>query len=89
MPRRESSPKPQPFRLTVAEALAINQVEGLTMSRAMRRLFQDFEKSGLSHAERRAILKRRYGQRRANRNSNNGLGWLVRNPLVILECDII
>lgn len=62
MLRRKLSPKPQPFRLTLAEAIAINRVEGLTMSPAMRRLFQDFEKSGLSHAERRAILKRRYGQ---------------------------
>ncbi len=62
MPCRKPSPKPQPFRLTLAEAIAINRVEELTMSPDMRRLFQDFEKSGLSYAERRAILKRHYGQ---------------------------
>ena len=62
MPRRKTSPKPQPFRLSLAEAIAINRVEGLCMPRTMRQLFQDFEESGLPHEERRAILKRQYGK---------------------------
>ncbi len=61
MPRRNTPPQPPPFRLSLAVAIAISRIEGLVMPRAMRQLFQGFEKSGLSHEAHRTLLKRHYG----------------------------
>jgi hypothetical protein len=44
-----------------AEAANINMVEGMVMSKAMKAIFDRFEKSGLTHEERRAELRIKYG----------------------------
>ena len=41
---------------------AFNAVEGLHLPDDMKRDFEDFERKGLSHDERRRLLKAKYGK---------------------------
>jgi hypothetical protein len=62
---RPKQPKPAQLQLSRAAANAIHRVEGLHMTPAMQALFEEFDKAGLSHAERRERLMAVYGKKRA------------------------
>lgn len=41
----------------------ISEVEGIKTSAEMRRMFKEFDRKGLSHSERRAIISRKFSKK--------------------------
>lgn len=52
------------LRIAPKDSASISRVEGLKFPRAMLDDFLTFDRAGVSDAERRAILKHRYGKPR-------------------------
>lgn len=51
-----------PFKMSLTVSTAISRVEGLVMSKDMKRTFTLLDESGASDAEKRKALKSKYGK---------------------------
>ena len=60
--RKKSVAQSASVRIAARESQSISKVEGLVMPLEMRNLFDSFNRDGLSHEARRAILTMRYGK---------------------------
>ena len=55
--------KGAPLKLGLQASYSLNRVEGLVVSKDMQGMFKRFEASGMSHEDRRAAIKAKYGKK--------------------------